>query len=175
MSQGEAEKLVDYLVGQVRDGYTILTWNGVGFDFDVLAEESEMLDECRRLALDHVDMMFHVLCQVGFGVSLRSAARAVGIAGKDEGIDGTNAPRLWAEGKRKEVLQYVAQDAQMTLQVATICEQQDCLCWIRAGKRQKMPLRRGWLLVSEAQRLPKPMNAWMHRSWARGKWTSWMR
>ena len=60
MCQQEAVKLVEYLANQVRHGYTIVTWNGVGFDFDILAEESGMFVECRRLARDHVDMMFHV-------------------------------------------------------------------------------------------------------------------
>jgi hypothetical protein len=77
MSQEEACALVDYLAAKTREGFTILTWNGIGFDFDILAEESGMLQECRRLALDHIDMMFHVLCQLGFGVSLASAARAM--------------------------------------------------------------------------------------------------
>ena len=29
-----------------------------------------MLDECKWLVLGHVDMMFHLLCQRGFGVTL---------------------------------------------------------------------------------------------------------
>jgi hypothetical protein len=49
----------------VRARYTIVTWNGTGFDFDILAEESGMLAECKGLAVNHVDMMFHVLCRLG--------------------------------------------------------------------------------------------------------------
>ena len=48
MSRQEAAGLVRYLATQVAQGYTVVTWNGVGFDFDVLAEESGMLEECRR-------------------------------------------------------------------------------------------------------------------------------
>ena len=44
MSQEEAAKLVEYLTTQVENGYTLVTWNGVGFDLDILAEESGMLD-----------------------------------------------------------------------------------------------------------------------------------
>jgi len=176
MSCDEARKLVKYLSRMVSKGYTLLTWNGVGFDFDILAEESGLLDECKRLALDHVDMMFHVLCQRGFGVSLVSAAKAMGFLAKKDGIDGTNAPRLWAEGKRGRVLEYVASDAQVTLQLATICERMGWLCWTtRAGRRQEMRLRRGWLSVRDAQRLPPPRIAWMCKYWSRAKWTAWMR
>ena len=83
MSRDEARKLVKYLSRMVSSGYTLLTWNGVGFDFDILAEESGLLDECKRLALGHVDMMFHVLCQRGFGVSLISAATGNGPFGQE--------------------------------------------------------------------------------------------
>ena len=41
--QEEAVRLVQYLETQVECGYTIVTWNGIGFDFDILAEESGML------------------------------------------------------------------------------------------------------------------------------------
>jgi hypothetical protein len=176
MRQEEAMALVDYLASQVKQGYTIVTWNGVGFDFDILAEESGMLEECRRLALTHVDMMFHVLCQRGFGVSLASAAKAMNIESKSRKVDGTTVPRLWAEGRREEVLQYVAHDAWMTMQILKICQEQGCFCWItRGGRRRKMPLRRGWLAVTAAQRLRKPSSTWMCKSWSRSEWTAWLR
>ena len=176
MSQNGARKLVKYLSRMVSSGYTLLTWNGVGFDFDILAEESGLFDKCKQLALGHVDMMFHVLCQRGFGVSLNSAARAMGLSAKEDGIDGTNAPRLWAEGKRGKVLEYVSRDAQVTLQLARMCEKSGYVCWTtRAGRRQEMQLRHGWLSVRDAQRLPPPRIAWMCKYWSRGKWTAWMR
>ena len=37
-------------------------------------------------------------------------------------MNGKLAPALWAEGKREEVLRYVAQDAKTTLALATVCE-----------------------------------------------------
>src|SRR5208283_5409002 len=64
MSPQKASGLVEYLVSQIGIGYTIVTWNGLGFDFDILAEESGMLEKCRRLANNHVDMMFHALCRL---------------------------------------------------------------------------------------------------------------
>jgi predicted PolB exonuclease-like 3'-5' exonuclease len=122
MSQQEAAGLVEYLATQVGRGYTLVTWNGTGFDLDILAEESGMLAQCRRLAVDHVDMMFHVLCQLGYGVGLDAAARGMNLAGKPEGMSGAVAPVLWAEGRREEVLAYVAQDVRTTLELARACE-----------------------------------------------------
>src|ERR1051325_2105972 len=74
MTQLDVQQLVAYLTIMATQGYTVLTWNGAGFDFDVLAEESGDHAECRACAHDHVDMMFHLVCQMGFGVKLQSAA-----------------------------------------------------------------------------------------------------
>ena len=46
--------------GMIADGYTLLTWNGVGFDFDILAEESagnaaELRDHRRLWCVDPMD------------------------------------------------------------------------------------------------------------------------
>ena len=122
MSRQEAAGLVEYLTAQVGHGYTVATWNGMGFDFDILAEESGMLAECRELAVNHVDMMFHILCRLGFGVSLNAAAKGMNLPGKPEGMNGAMAPVLWAEGKRETVLEYVAQDVRTTAELATECE-----------------------------------------------------
>jgi replicative DNA helicase len=49
MTCDEAREVVKSLVQKVAEGYTIVTWNGLGFDFDVLAEESGVSsDKIRR-------------------------------------------------------------------------------------------------------------------------------
>ena len=176
MSREEAAGLVRYLSEKVTQGYTIVTWNGVGFDLDVLAEESGLLEQCCTLALGHVDMMFHVLCRLGHGVSLDAAARGMGLQGKPEGMNGRLAPALWAEGKREEVLQYVAQDAKTTLESARVCESRSELRWVaRSGKTRRTALGEGWLTVEEARDLPLPDTSSMDEPWPRERFTGWMR
>lgn len=51
MTREEAQHVVEYLSQMVADGYTVLTWNGLGFDFDVLTEESHAFETCKDLAL----------------------------------------------------------------------------------------------------------------------------
>lgn len=175
LTQPEAAGLVAYLRDMVSEGYTILTWNGTGFDFDILAEESGMLAECRELAVEHVDMMYHVLCRLGFGVSLNSAAQGMGLPGKPEGMNGAKAPVLWAEGQRATVLDYVAQDVRTTLALATACEAKAALRWItKSGKARTMRLPSGWLTMVQAERLPQPNTAWMTEPWKRTDFTAWM-
>ncbi len=125
-----------------EDGFTILTWNGVGFDFDVLAEESGESKLCRQLASEHVDMMFHILCRLGFGVSLDSAARGMGIEGKDRGLNSASAPVLWGKGMHEDVFKYVERDVRTTLASAgTIQLERESTVWRACGDETKSSSR----------------------------------
>ncbi len=124
MSRDEAMTLVEHLEDATVLGFTILTWNGLGFDFDVLAEESGLHDRCVALALNSVDPMFQVFCQKGFPLGLDTAAKGMGLEGKTEGMHGDQAPILWAAGRYQEVLNYVKQDVRATLDVALAIERE---------------------------------------------------
>jgi len=176
MRQQDLSKLVDFLVAQVLNGYTIVTWNGLGFDFDILAEESGRRKDCERLAVDHVDMMFHIFCEKGFAVSLEAAAKAIVSRGKPTGINGKIVPQLWAAGKTDEVLYYVANDCELTLEVAKISESQRHFSWItRRGTTGDMSLPNGWLIVRDAMKLPDPDTSWMDSPpWSRSRFTAWL-
>ena len=136
---------------QTPTTFTLLTWNGLGFDFDILAEESGMLDECRRLALGHVDMMFHIYAHLGYPLGLSKAAKGMGTLGKPEGMDGEIANRMWQDGERMPVISYCAQDVHATLALARECEKQRHLQWTsNRGNSMSYDLAIGWLTVREA-------------------------
>lgn len=100
MSQIEVQEMIRELMRCVDDeGYTLLTWNGLGFDFPVLADESGLLAECQEFARNHVDMMFYILCIRGHRLGLDTAAKGMGLPGKTEGMTGADAPKLWADGQ----------------------------------------------------------------------------
>lgn len=175
MDCNELCELVRYLEGMVGNGYTIVTWNGLGFDFEVLAEESGRVEVCKRLARGHVDMMFHAFCRLGHGISLSAAAEGMGLNGKTGGMTGLDAPVLWAERRRSQVLRYVARDAQLTLALAERSESEHRLRWItRNGRMRQMVLPKGWLSVGQALKLPEPITFWMTAPWSRQKFTAWL-
>jgi hypothetical protein len=158
-----------------EDGFTILTWNGLGFDFDILAEESAAAASCKECALGHVDMMFHIVCSLGYPVALEKGAQGMGLAGKPAGMTGIKAPKLWAEGRYQEVLDYVAQDVRTAMQIAQACERRRQFEWItRKGTKSKMPLPKGWLTVREALGLPEPDTSWMSNPLRRRDFTAWL-
>lgn len=175
MTATEVGELVNHLLELSGQGYSIVTWNGLQFDFDVLAEESKLRDQCRKLARRHVDMMFHVVCQLGHLLSLEAAAKGMKLTGKTEGMSGLLAPELWARGEYDQVLKYVQQDARCTLELAEACERKRRLRWISSrGKSRDMPLPNGWLNVTEAMKLPLPDTSWMTNPIKRERFTKWL-
>lgn len=174
MSRESVQAFVRSMVSHVENGYTLLTWNGLGFDFDVLAEESSMHEECAELALGHVDMMFHVFCLKGFPVGLQKAAEGLGLVGKYEGIKGGEAPTLWASGQCERVLRYVDGDVRLALSVARECERRQSFSWVtQKGKLSNMPLAK-WLPVKDALKLPLPDVSWMSDPLPRERFTRWI-
>ena len=175
MTREDAASLVKRLVALTDMGYTLVTWNGLGFDFDVLAEESGRLDDCVRLAKEHVDMMVHLFCVKGYPVGLAAAAEYVGIAGKFDGMSGADAVQLWAGGEHDKVLKYVRQDARMTAMLARAAEDVGELGWIsKRGLKQELKIPNGWLSVKDALALPEPDTSWMTDPTPRDSFTGWV-
>ena len=174
MTQDECQTLVLQLTEYVRQGFTLLTWNGLGFDFDILAEESGMHAQCVELAYAHVDMLCHFFCLQGYTLGLNAAAKGMGLAGKPEGMDGSQAPIRWQQGEYETVLAYVAQDVLTTLDLAAAVEARGQIRWItRTGKPNRVTIRQ-WKRVTEALELPLPDPKWIRRPMTRERFTSWM-
>ncbi len=175
LTRGDAERLVAYLQSAVNSGYQILTWNGLGFDFDVLSEESGCCEVCRSLATNHTDMMFHIFCLKGYPLALNKAALGMGLPGKTEGMSGEMAPILWQQGQYDQVLGYVAQDAQVTLDLGLIVDQCRTIRWkSNTGNPQYVQLPKGWLPVSEALKMPEPDISWMKNPVRRRDYLTWI-
>jgi hypothetical protein len=168
-----ARALVGALQDHARRGDTIVTWNGAGFDFRVLARASGMDAACTALSWGHVDMMFWLHCKKGFSVGLDRAARAVG-TGKTPGLSGADAPRLWNEGQYDAVMAYLEQDVRALQVVYEEAVRARGLRW--RNTRGQLSIAEGTLCtVREAHALPEPDTSWMRRPpWKREKFVGWM-
>lgn len=174
MAQYECRLIVYSLMAATSNGFTLLTHNGVGFDFDILAEESGMWQECAELAMNSVDTMLHFHCRQGYAVGLEAICKGMGIKGKLEGVSGALAPQMWQEGRYDEVLAYVAQDARCTLEMALAVEERHTLTWITQRGKPRTIIMPTWLPVREALKLPEPDNSWMSDPIPRSRFTEWM-
>ena len=174
MNKTDLGDLLKTMREAVQEGWTIVSWNGLGFDFDVLAEESGEWEICRELALNHIDMMFHFVCLQGYPLGLDTAASGLGLGGKMDGVSGADAPALWARGEFDTVLAYLAQDVVTTLEVAKTVDQLGYISWIsRKGNPQRARLSSGWLPANAAMDLPLPDTSWMSNPLPREGFYQW--
>jgi hypothetical protein len=180
-----AAQLVEALEDAVHRGFTIVTWNGLGFDLRLLALETGLLAPCRELAWNSIDMMFQVVCVNGYMLSLDRALAGMGLQskihavrmndGREAPISGREAPRLWRAGEYRAVMEYCAGDVRQTLLLAQECERRGRLSWTsQRGKPAGMNLGKGWLTVRECLELPEPDTSWMHDPVTRKRFTSWL-
>lgn len=176
MNKEDLDLLIDYLLDGLNNGYVPLTWNGLGFDFDILAEESGQFENCKFLALNSVDMMFFFFCQKGYPVGLNAVAQGIGLQGKTEGMHGSLAPVMWQSSleERKKVLEYVSQDVRTTLDVALKGLELHYFRWIsKSGKVNYFGFQE-FLTVEQCLLLPEPDTSWMSNPIQRSQFTKWM-
>ena len=178
MRRWQVDALVDSLEREAANGMIFVTWNGMGFDWPVIAEESGRLESVQQLARHHVDMMYYFLCAKGFPLSLKAAADGMGAGTKLEGVEGANAPAMWASGDladRERVVHYCAQDAALTLRVAIACQATKELRWTsRAGRPNQLALPDGWETVRNARMMPEPDTSWMSDPMSRQTFDAWL-
>jgi len=166
MTVEQARRMADWLIDEARAGSIIITWNGAGFDFPVLARECDDPNYERELAqvtMAHVDVAFQFFCTMGYMISLNAAAKALHLEGKLPGMSGRLAPLLWnapardltdremmefrelgvepgSHAARNLCARYVIQDALTTLQVYERLMEDRILVWrTRAGHLTKRP------------------------------------
>jgi hypothetical protein len=166
LSTSYAQAMAEYLYQHHAKGNRIATWNGLGFDFPVLARacESTVYEQMLAdLALEHIDLGFAMHCSHGYMVGMNTAAKALGLSGKTEGMSGALAPILWNRPDRpltdKEAaeiaelnvlpgtpearalcIKYVTQDAVTTAEIYNALVDRGVLVWYtRRGTLTKQP------------------------------------
>ncbi len=167
-------------------GDTLVTWNGAGFDFRLLADETGRHAECVRLVMASVDMMFQVLCDRGHPLSLDAALKGAGLppkmaevtlrGGTRVSITGAEAPVYWQAGEYAAVADYCAADAERTAALAAACQRSRQLAWVsQKGRPNQVYLRSGWLTVEQCLSLPLPDTSWMTKPMRREDVLAWTR
>jgi hypothetical protein len=185
MTSSQCQALVLDLMQMVGDGYTLVTWNGCGFDFAVLAQESGMVVECAELALSHVDMMLMVTFSQGFFLGLQKALLGAGLEGKRqevtlsdgrllEGMEGRLAPSLWEQGEYDAVLAYLKADVENTLALGRYVQREQMIRWTSGRGIPQVARFDRLLTVRECFGLPKPDTSWMTNPPRRRQFVSWM-
>jgi len=112
-------RLVDELERYCQRGYYIVTWNGMGFDFRVMAQDAKddvgLYKRICNLAWNHIDIAFQMRVEKGYMIGLDAAAKGLGVEGKTEGMSGALAPQMWRQGLEEQVRTFVNADGPTAL------------------------------------------------------------
>lgn len=184
MSRAQACALVASLQALVAEGYTLLSWNGCAFDFQVLAQESGLLAECGQLALNHVDLMMIVTYTKGYRLSLEAALKGAGLPGKVKQLtladgrsvthSGAQAPARWAAGEHEAVLAYLEQDVAQLLALGEIVAKKHILAW-HSSKGNPMSIKLFTIpTVRECAGIPEADTSWMSAPPSRKEFVAWI-
>ena len=185
LSKEQCIKLVHDLQTIVKKGYSLLAWNGAGFDFHVLAQESGLYEECGELALNHIDMMLLVTFEKGWYLSLQKALTGADLEGKLKSVtlsdgtelndmEGAKAPRLWASGEHEAVLAYLKNDVIQPLKLADDIQRTGSIRW-RSNNGKAQIAKVGRLrTVLESFEIPEPDVSWMKNPPTREQFVSWI-
>lgn len=173
MTKDQCFQLALELAVLVDDGYTLLTWNGLSFDFDILAEEAGEYDLCKSLAMTHADLMFQFFCTKGYPLGLDTACKGMGLPGKPEDMDGALAPVKWEAGEYHKVLDYVSWDVKNTLALAGTVVKTGAINWISRSGRSNQCEFPQLMTAREALELPEPDTSWMSDPMARWQFYEW--
>ncbi len=184
LTRDGALQILDALDEAAGRGDTIVTWNGAGFDFRLLADETGRHADCVRLVMASVDMMFQVLCERGHPLSLDAALKGAGLrpkmdqvtlrSGERVRITGAEAPQYWQAAEYGAVADYCAADSERTAELAAACLRSRQFAWVsQKGRPNQIYLRSGWLTVEQCLALPLPDTSWMTKPMRREDVLAW--
>ncbi len=184
LSRAQACELVHDLQALVANGYTLVSWNGCAFDFQVLAQESGLVAACGALALNHIDFMLIVTYSNGYRLGLEAALIGAGLPGKTKQVrlrdgrvvsfSGIEAPARWAAGEHEAVLCYLEQDVAQLLALSNRVAQKKCLNWTsQRGKPMSVRMAR-ISTVRECAAIPVPDTSWMDNPPTRAEFIAWI-
>jgi hypothetical protein len=184
LTRKEAKQLVKDLQ-EISKDYNILTWNGASFDFQILAEESGLFDECAELAINHIDMMIMITFTKGYFLGLQKVCEGMGIKGKVKQVKlnngtwitdmkGNKAPILWRLGEFNAVLEYLVGDVLQPIELAQKIIETKSMTWKSNGGNQQKIIVPQLLPVKQCFKIPKPDTSWMNKPPTREHFVEWM-
>ena len=162
---------------QSYEGYDIVSWNGLQFDFlNMALSDPGNRPAYATMAMEHVDLMFYILCHKGWPVGLNAVAHGANLPDKTEGMSGDKAPEMWLEGTledRQKVLEYVGQDAATTVDIVEVARRTQQLRWQSKSSRKWQFLNFKPMTVTQCLKIPRPDTSWMDNPLTRESFYDW--
>jgi hypothetical protein len=171
MEKETAKNLVLFMLKEMEKGFLPFTWNGVSFDFRLLAQYSGLVNECAELALNGVDGMLLVTFNKGFFLGLDTALIGAGLETKTHSVtlnsglefsemSGKLAPKMWRDGEYEAVKTYLAGDVFRPLELISAIEKNRGIKWTSKTGRPNF-LMTELIPVKDLFKIPLPDCSWM--------------
>lgn len=158
MTPRDIAGVVEYLYALHIAGVTVVTFNGAGFDFRVVAahleHDADALEKVKVLARQHVDLMFEFACRHGYYASMNSFSEGCGLTQKTG--KGCDAIEAWSGetatlASRDGVLAYCANDVKCLAELYRhIVANGEAHRMTKAGNRRAAPFSKPPASVDEA-------------------------
>ena len=125
-----------------------------------------------ELALNHVDLMYNVVCVKGHYLGLSAASSGCGVVPKLktvtlkdgstlEDMNGAKAAELWSAGERNAVLTYLERDVLTTAQLAAFVRDTGFIRWISRKGRKNIARVKLTPVTEALENIPYPNTGWM--------------
>ena len=171
MTKETGKTLILEMLQYLKQGVIPFTWNGVSFDFALLAQYTGLVEECAELALNGVDGMLLVTFNKGFFLGLDTALMGAGLETKTHSVilnsgltfsemSGKLAPQMWRDGELEAVKTYLAGDVFRPLELITAIEKNHGIRWTSKTGRPNF-LSTPLTPVKDLFKLPHPNCSWM--------------
>lgn len=157
MTQNQVEHVIDKLLEYDSLNCKIVSFNGSGFDIKLLAQytksDKNKYMKVRKMNLNHIDLMFLVVCNRGHPAGLSKITEAMGVGKKSLEGGGLESVKLWAAGKYEDVYNYNIKDVELLYDLFKEVNKTKTIQFMsKAGNRIKFPVE--VLTVSDAYNLP---------------------
>lgn len=110
MTNTQVQVVCDQVKNICYHGGKFITWNGLGFDMQLLDKIDNNLKEL-ILSNHHIDLMFHFTRKKGYMIGLNKVSKGFSIGEKT--MTGLDAVKLWAKGEFQKVLDYNINDVKL--------------------------------------------------------------
>ncbi len=162
MTHEQIQVICDQVKNVCSQNGKFITWNGLGFDMQLLDKIDNTLKQL-ILSDHHIDLMFHFTRKKGYMIGLNKVSQGFSIGEKT--MTGLDAVKLWAKGEFQKVLDYNINDVKLLKDIYYKVIETSKIKWLSGNHNICfLNVDTSQLSVGNSLNIPRPPNkdvSWM--------------